>query len=73
MDKTTTRKNASSLILGAITYVLTSLPYLFGTMFILQELGYGGLNWVSVPTYIGAGILHLITVLAASTIIHTAS
>lgn len=68
MYKTTARKKYSNPILGGVTYVLTLLPYLLGTAFILQGLGYAGFNWVSVPTYIGAWFLHLITLVAVATI-----
>ena len=73
MYKTTTPKNYSysTRILGGVTYVLTLLPYLLGTSFILQGLGYAGFNWVSVPTYIGAWILHLLTIFAVATVINS--
>ena len=71
MYKTTTRKKYSNPILGGVTYVLTLLPYLLGTAFILQGLGYAGFNWVSVPTYIGAWFLHLITLVAVATIFNS--
>ena len=71
MYKTTARKNYSTRILGGVTYVLTLLSYLLGTSFILQGLGYAGFNWVSVPTYIGAWFLHLITIVAVATVINS--
>ena len=71
MYKTTARKKYSNPILGGVTYVLTLLPYLLGTAFILQGLGYAGFNWVSVPTYIGAWSLHLLTMVAAATVINS--
>ena len=71
MYKTTPRKKYSNPILGGVTYVLTLLPYLLGTAFILQGLGYAGFNWVSVPTYIGALFLHLITLVAVATIFNS--
>ena len=71
MYKTTARKKYSNQILGGVTYVLTLLPYLLGTAFILQGLGYAGFNWVSVPTYIGAWFLHLITLVAVATIFNS--
>lgn len=71
MYKTTARKKYSNPILGGVTYVLTLLPYLLGTAFILQGLGYSGFNWVSVPTYIGAWFLHLITLVAVATIFNS--
>ena len=71
MYKTTARKKYSTPILGGVTYVLTLLPYLLGTAFILQGLGYAGFNWVSVPTYIGAWFLHLITLVAVATIFNS--
>lgn len=71
MYKTTARKKYSNPILGGVTYVLTLLPYLLGTAFILQGLGYAGFNWVSVPTYIGAWFLHLITLVAVATIFNS--
>ena len=73
MTSKTTPSSLESPIVGAVTYVLTLFPVMLCVAFVLQGLGFEGFNWVSVPTYIGAGILHLITVLAASTIIHTAS
>ena len=71
MYKTTARKKYTYPILGGVTYVLTLLPYLLGTAFILQGLGYAGFNWVSVPTYIGAWFLHLITLVAVATIFNS--
>ena len=71
MYKTTARKKYSNPILGGVTYVLTLLPYLLGTAFILQGLGYAGFNWVSVPTYIGAWILHLMSVVAITVVINS--
>ena len=71
MYKTTARKKYSNPILGGVTYVLTLLPYLLGTAFILQGLGYAGFNWVSVPTYIGAWFLHLLTLGAVATVINS--
>ena len=71
MYKTTARKKYSNPILGGVTYVLTLLPYLLGTAFILQGLGYAGFNWVSVPTYIGAWFMHLITLVAVATVINS--
>ena len=71
MYKTTASKKYSNPILGGVTYVLTLLPYLLGTAFILRGLGYAGFNWVSVPTYIGAWFLHLITIVAAATVINS--
>ena len=71
MYKTTPRKNYSNPILASVVYVLTLLPYLLGTAFILQGLGFEGFNWVSVPTYIGAGFLHLLTIVAAATVINS--
>lgn len=71
MYKTTARKKYYNPILGGVTYVLTLLPYLLGTAFILQGLGYAGFNWVSVPTYIGAWFLHLLTIVAVATVINS--
>ena len=71
MYKTTPRKNYSNPILAGVAYVLTLLPYLLGTAFILQGLGYAGFNWVSVPTYIGAWFLHLLTIVALATVINS--
>lgn len=71
MYKTTARKKYSNTILGGVTYVLTLFPYLLGTAFILQGLGYAGFNWVSVPTYIGAWFLHLITLVAVAAIFNS--
>lgn len=71
MYKTTARKKYSNPTLASVVYVLTLLPYLLGTAFILQGLGYAGFNWVSVPTYIGAWFLHLITLVAVATIFNS--
>ena len=71
MYKTTARKKYYNPILGGVTYVLTLLPYLLGTAFILPGLGYAWFNWVSGPTYIGAWFLHLLTLGAVATVINS--
>ncbi len=71
MYKTTPRKNYSNPILASVVYVLTLLPYLLGTAFILQGLGYAGFNWVSVPTYIGTWFLHLLTIVTVANVINS--